>query len=156
MNKANNVHGTGLLLDTTGLLIRGPSGSGKSVLALALLDQWDARGFPAFLVADDQVELAAVGSDLNMRAPDAIAGLIELRGRGIISRPYRSPVPLNLVIDLVPDLVRMPQEADFVTEIGGVAMARAPVPNAGVVGVTHQILLVAEAIAALTRRVGRP
>ena len=84
-----------------------------------------------------------------MQAPEALAGLIELRGRGIVKRPHRSPVALHLVIDLVPDLVRMLEEDAMVIEIAGNQVARAPVPAAGVVGLGHQTLLVIEAIAAL-------
>ena len=57
MSKAHNIHGTGLLLGSAGLLLRGPSGAGKSILALCLLDRWEGRGLPAFLVADDRYEV---------------------------------------------------------------------------------------------------
>ena len=149
MSKPKNVHGTGLLLGSTGVLLRGPSGAGKSVLALSLLDRWEGRGLPAFLVSDDRVDLVQTGRDLSMRAPESLAGLIELRGRGIVKRPHKSLVTLHLVIDLVPDLVRMLEEDAMVTEISGAHVARAPVPAAGVVSVSHQMLLVIEAIAAL-------
>ena len=149
MNKPQNVHGTGLLLGSTGVLLRGPSGAGKSVLALSLLERWEGRGLPAFLVSDDRVDLVQTGRELSMQAPEALAGLIELRGRGIVKRPHRSPVVLHLVIDLVPDLVRMLEEDAMVIEIAGNQVARAPVPAAGVVGLGHQTLLVIEAIAAL-------
>ncbi|WEK03818.1 MAG: HPr kinase/phosphatase C-terminal domain-containing protein [Candidatus Devosia phytovorans] len=149
MTKPLNVHGTGLLLGETGVLLRGPSGAGKSVLALTLLDRWEGRGLPAFLVSDDRVDLLQRGDDLDMQAPDSLAGLIELRGRGIVKRPHQSPVPLHLVVDLVPDLVRMLEEDELVTELAGVRIARTPVPYGDVVGVAHQMLLVIEAIAAL-------
>lgn len=149
MSKSKNVHGTGLLLGSTGVLLRGPSGAGKSVLALSLLDRWEGRGLPAFLVADDRVDLVQTGRELSMKAPDKLAGLIELRGRGIVTRPHRSLVTLHLVIDLVPDLVRMLEEDAMVTEIAGTTLPRAPVPAAGVVSIGHQMLLVIEAIAAL-------
>lgn len=149
MSKPKNVHGTGLLLGSTGVLLRGPSGAGKSVLALSLLDRWEGRGLPAFLVSDDRVDLVQTGRDLSMKAPDSLAGLIELRGRGIVQRPHKSLVTLNLVIDLVPDLARMLEEDAMVTEIAGASVPRAPVPTADVVSVGHQMLLVIEAIAAL-------
>src|SRR5690606_23611686 len=149
MSKPKNVHGTGLLLGSTGVLLRGPSGAGKSVLALSLLDRWEGRGLPAFLVADDRVDLVQTGRELSRRAPETLAGLIELRGRGIVKRPHRSLVTLNLVIDLVPELVRMLEEDAMVTEIAGMQLPRAPVPAASVVSVGHQMLLVIEAIAAL-------
>lgn len=150
MSKPKNVHGTGLLLGSTGVLLRGPSGAGKSVLALSLLDRWHLLGQPAFLVSDDRVDLVQTGRDLSMVPPDNLAGLIELRGRGIVRRPHKSLVTLHLVIDLVPELVRMLEEDAMVTEIAGSRVARAPVPAAGVIGVTHQMLLVIEAMAALS------
>lgn len=149
MSKPKNVHGTGLLLGSTGVLLRGPSGAGKSVLALSLLDRWEGRGLPAFLVSDDRVDLVQTGRDLSMRAPESLAGLIELRGRGIVKRPHKSLVTLHLVVDLVPDLVRMLEEDAMVTEIAGARVARAPVPSSGVVSLGHQMLLIIEAIAAL-------
>ena len=149
MSKPKNVHGTGLLLGSTGVLLRGPSGAGKSVLALSLLDRWESRGLPAFLVSDDRVDLIETGRQLSMRAPETLAGLIELRGRGIVHRPHKSLVTLHLVIDLVPDLVRMLEGDQMVVDIGGTAVARAPVPHGDVVSLGHQMLLVIEAIAAL-------
>ena len=149
MSKSKNVHGTGLLLGSSGVLLRGPSGAGKSVLALSLLDRWEGRGLPAFLVSDDRVELVQTGRDLSMRAPETLAGLIELRGRGIVKRPHKSLVTLHLVIDLVPDLARMLEEDAMVTDIAGARVARAPVPTSDVVSLGHQMLLVIEAMAAL-------
>jgi len=147
MNKPVNVHGTGLVLGELGVLLRGPSGAGKSVLSMALLDRWEGRGQPAFLVADDRVDIADEGDRLVMLAPPQLAGLIELRGRGIVARPHREWAQLHLVIDLVPELTRMVEEEDLQTELFGRTLPRAPVPQAGVVGLGHQILLVAEAAA---------
>lgn len=149
MTKPLNVHGTGLVLGETGVLLRGPSGAGKSVLALALLDRWEMRGQPAFLVADDRVDLVETGRELTMQAPAQLAGLIELRGRGIVSRPHRNLVTLHLVIDLVPDFVRLIEEDQLSTELMGHTLARAPVPRSNVIALSHQVLLVAEAIGAL-------
>jgi serine kinase of HPr protein (carbohydrate metabolism regulator) len=88
------------------VLLRGPSGSGKSDLALRLIDGG------ARLVADDQTELADEGGEIMARAPDAIAGRIEIRGLGIVSCPSIACAPLRLVADLVvPAAVeRMPEE----------------------------------------------
>lgn len=156
MTQNHNLHGTAIQLGATGLLLRGPSGAGKSLLALALLDRWAARGLSAALVADDRVDLAPGPSGLLMSVPAPIAGLIELRGRGIINRPHVSPAPLHLLIDLVRELVRMPESPAFSTEILGVSLPRAPVPEARLAGLEHQMLLVSEAIAALDRPEGRP
>ena len=146
----SNIHGTGLMLGTTGLLLRGPSGSGKSTLALALLDRWEGRGQAARLVSDDRIDLMADGPGLRMQAPSAIAGLIELRGRGIVARPHLESAPLHLVIDLVDTFERMLEDEALRTDFMGVELARAPVPHSRLISLGHQVLLVAEAISALT------
>ena len=148
MNKPNNVHGTGLVLGKTGVLLRGPSGAGKSVLCLALLDRWEGRGEAAFLVADDRVDILASGDGLVMQAPPQLAGLVELRGRGIVSRPHLDSAPLHLIIDLVPELNRLVEEEALVTELMGVTLPRAPVPQSGMTSLGHQVLLVVEAVRA--------
>ena len=150
MTAALNVHATGLVLGTTGLLLRGPSGSGKSLLALALLDEWDLRGLPASLVADDRVDLALRAGAVVMRPPKPIEGLIELRGRGLVPRPFTAEAPLHLVVDLVDTLVRMPEESEFGTELLGLRLARCPVPKDGVADPRHQLLLVREALLGLS------
>jgi serine kinase of HPr protein (carbohydrate metabolism regulator) len=147
MNKPNNMHGTGLVLGDVGILLRGPSGAGKSVLSLALLDRWEGRGQAAYLVADDRVDITEDGDKLIMLAPPQLAGLIELRGRGIVTRPHRDRAQLHLVIDLVPEMTRMVEEEDLQTELFGHTLPRAPVPQAGLIGLGHQILLVVEAVA---------
>ncbi len=82
------VHGTSVALGGDGILLRGPSGSGKSDLALRLI----ADG--ARLVADDQTELRGVGETLEMAAPAAIAGRLEVRGVGILRVPAVPSAPL--------------------------------------------------------------
>jgi serine kinase of HPr protein (carbohydrate metabolism regulator) len=151
MDKPLNVHGTGVLLGQIGVLLRGPSGAGKSLLALSLLDRWESRGEPAFLVADDRVDISAGAGQLVMSGNPSLAGMIELRGRGIVRRPYQHNVPLHLVIDLVPDLVRMLEEEDIRAELAGVPVARAPVPTGTLIGLGHQMLLVQEAMAELAQ-----
>jgi serine kinase of HPr protein (carbohydrate metabolism regulator) len=90
------VHGTSVALDGAGVLLRGPSGSGKSDLALRLIDAGAA------LVADDQTELRRVSTGLRMSAPTAIAGLLEVRGVGILRVPSVPSAILHLVVTLVP------------------------------------------------------
>jgi HPr kinase/phosphorylase len=152
MSEMHNIHATALVLDGVGLILRGPSGAGKSLLALELLDVWDARGKPAKLVSDDRVDIVVDRGTLTLRAPKTIEGLAELRGRGIVSRPFVAEAPLHLVIDLVETLERMVEEDELTTELFGVTLARAPVPRNGVVDARHQLLLVREAI----RAVGSP
>lgn len=149
MSESHNIHATGLVLGGTGLILRGPPGSGKSLLALDLLDIWEARGLEALLVSDDRVEILATENGLLMRPAPNIEGLIELRGRGIVRRPFSAEAPLHLVIDLVETLERMLEEDALVVELFGATLPRAPVPQAGVVDARHQLLLVREAIRAL-------
>lgn len=148
MGKPHSVHGTGLVLDGVGLLLRGPSGAGKSLLTLSLIERWAARGRPALLIADDRIDLAAGPDGIVMHAPPLLVGLIELRGRGIVHRPSCESGRLDLVIDLVPDYVRMVEEDALTTTILGHRIARAPVPQAERIGLAHQELLVIEAMRA--------
>ncbi len=101
----NRVHGTSVSVGGEGILLRGPSGSGKSDLALRLIDEG------ARLVADDQTELTHRDSLLEMSVPAPLAGLIEVRGLGIARVPHVTRVPLRLVVDLAPDatIERMPE-----------------------------------------------
>lgn len=89
------VHGTAVALDGGAVLLRGPSGAGKSDLALRLIDAG------ARLVADDQVLLRREAARVLVRAPDAIAGLIEIRGLGILAAERIDEAPLVLLVDLV-------------------------------------------------------
>lgn len=90
-----NLHASAVAFGAQGgVLIIGPSGSGKSTLALALIEQG------AQLVADDQTLVSSVGGMLYARAPRSIAGLIEVRGLGLVRVLPRSIARLRLVIDL--------------------------------------------------------
>lgn len=103
-------HGTAVLLSSAehppaAVFIRGASGSGKSDLAFRLL----AQG--AVLISDDQVELERRQDRIFAGAIDAIRGLIEVRGVGLLRYPVADPAPVKLVIDLVPrdDVPRLPE-----------------------------------------------
>lgn len=80
---------------TAGVLLLGPSGAGKSDLALRLID----RG--ARLVADDQTSLSQQDNGLWAEAPENLAGLMEIRGLGIVQMPYRKKVQVTACFDLV-------------------------------------------------------
>lgn len=87
-----------------GLLIEGPSGAGKSDLALRALD----HGFR--LVADDRVLLWTSAGRLFGRAPDALAGLIEIRGQGVTTAPALPFSEVTGLLRLGP-AERMPEPA---------------------------------------------
>jgi serine kinase of HPr protein (carbohydrate metabolism regulator) len=89
------VHATAIAIDGRAVLLRGPSGAGKSDLALRLIDGG------ARLVADDQVELRRAGERVLVTAPAAIAGLIEVRGLGILRVEAIAEATLALLVDLV-------------------------------------------------------
>lgn len=99
------LHATCVSVFGIGVLIRGASGSGKSDLALRLIDM------DAVLVADDYCELKAEGNVLCASAPAAIAGKLEIRGYGIVEIPYLKTATVGLVVELSPpDLIeRMPE-----------------------------------------------
>lgn len=111
------VHGTCIDIDGSAVLLRGESGSGKSDLALRIIDDG------ARLVSDDQTSLSAKDGLLLASPPDSIRGLMEIRGLGILRLPCSENVPLRLVVDLVPEgaIERMP-------EPGTTSLLDTPVP----------------------------
>ena len=119
-----SVHATALLVGAHGVLVRGASGSGKSALALALIE----RG--ARLIADDRVTLAKVHERVIATAPRATAGMIELRGHGILHEASERGGVIRLVADIVEeDMVeRMPEPEELVTTLLGITVRRQPVP----------------------------
>ena len=108
---------TCVVVEGVGVLLRGPSGSGKSDLALRLIDG------SAALVADDGVELrraeTRVIARLPASAPAAVRGRLEVRGLGIVAVPSVAEWQLGLVIDLVSaDAVERLPEATTVDLLG--------------------------------------
>ena len=107
MSDSQLVHGTCVMIEEVGVLLRGPSGSGKSDLALRLID----RG--ARLVSDDQTRLLRVADRIIASAPPTIAGFIEVRGIGPVPMATEEGVWLRLVVDLRPgrEIERLPEES---------------------------------------------
>ncbi|MGW8205401.1 MAG: HPr kinase/phosphorylase [Hyphomicrobiaceae bacterium] len=97
------VHATAVASAANGVLILGPSGSGKSDLALRLI-AWPSNGLdvpPFTLVSDDQVILARGPADcVEARPPATIAGRLEVRGVGILAVHHTSSARVRLVIQL--------------------------------------------------------
>ncbi|MGI8704892.1 MAG: HPr kinase/phosphorylase [Sphingomicrobium sp.] len=100
-----NVHASTVAIGGRAVLITGPSGSGKSDLALRLLD----RGFT--LVSDDQTIVRRDGERLLASAPPQIAGKLEIRGIGIVEMEAESDVPVALLVELTSDIQRLPDDS---------------------------------------------
>jgi HPr kinase/phosphorylase len=98
MTQVIRLHGTCVARDGAGVLLLGPPGAGKSDLALRLL----SRGFD--LVADDQVSIEGGAAS----APAPLAGLLEVRGLGILRLPYATRARLALAVALGPS-ERLPE-----------------------------------------------
>ena len=95
------MHGSCVSRHGNGVLLIGPPGSGKSDLVLRLL----GRGFD--LVADDRVEIA----DGIARPPPPLAGLLEVRGLGIVCLPFVAETRLALMAELGALEPRLPPPA---------------------------------------------
>jgi len=91
------LHASCAALGGDGVLFLGPSGAGKSELVLRLI----GRGWS--LVADDQVDLSDTGAQLIATPPEALRGMLEVRGVGLFrDLPVAAPAALRLVVDLLP------------------------------------------------------
>ena len=103
------LHATCVSWSGRGVLLLGKSGSGKSDLALRLIDEG------ATLVADDQAVICAYRNQLLATAAPNIGGLIEARGIGILQMTHAQDVPIALAIELVGrnQVERMPESAFF-------------------------------------------
>ena len=101
---SETLHASTVALDGRAVLISGPSGSGKSDLALRLID----RGFT--LVSDDQTIVHKDGNRLLASAPQTIHGRMEIRGIGIVEMETVGDVPVALLVDLTSDIQRIPDD----------------------------------------------
>ncbi len=101
------LHASGVCFNQKGVLFVGKPGAGKSDLALRCID------IGAVLVSDDQVDIKVEQNGLSASPPAAIAGLLEVRGVGILKMPYCSDCPIHLIIQLVDrnEVERLPEPA---------------------------------------------
>jgi serine kinase of HPr protein (carbohydrate metabolism regulator) len=118
------IHATAVLTGAKALLIRGEPGSGKSRLALRLIQTLPF----ARLVGDDRVHLEAVAGRLLVRPAKELAGLIEVRGVGIRQVPYEAVAVVGWVVDLLTTVDRLPGTGDQTATVSGVTIPRLAVP----------------------------
>ncbi len=103
---AESLHASAVAINGRAVLLTGPSGSGKSDLALRLLD----RGFT--LVSDDQTIVRKDGDRLLASSPPNIAGKLEVRGIGIVEIERVDNVPLALIVELTSNQIqRLPDDS---------------------------------------------
>ena len=112
---SETIHASTVAIDGRAVLIGGPSGSGKSDLALRLID----RG--ATLVSDDYTIVRRSGGDLLADAAPNIGGVMEVRGLGIVEMPAARDVPVALFVDLDVAPERLPEPGEMRT-LAGVAV----------------------------------
>jgi serine kinase of HPr protein (carbohydrate metabolism regulator) len=102
---SETLHASTVAIDGRAVLILGISGSGKSDLALRLID----RGFT--LVSDDQTVVQKRGERLYASAPATIAGKLEIRGLGIVDMPAVGDVAVALAVELTSAIQRLPDDS---------------------------------------------
>ena len=110
-----NIYATRLELNHKGILLIGPSGSGKSDLALRLIKEKQAT-----LIADDRTDIELVSGEVIASCPQPIQGLLEVRGIGIVKMPHKEKSKISLVVELTNNLEqieRLPQ-AETTTLLG--------------------------------------
>lgn len=124
-----SIHATAVVTGDRGILIRGPSGSGKSRLAFDLILAGRAGQIaPVTLIGDDRVRLTASAGSLIVAGVSELAGKIEIRGLGIRSIGFAQQAPVAVVVDLdAADAERLPSPQALKTTLCGLEIPRIPV-----------------------------
>ncbi|ABE37607.1 serine kinase [Rhodopseudomonas palustris] len=126
---SSSVHASAVRVGDHAVLIRGPSGSGKSRLAFGLIVAGRTGQIPdAELIGDDRVFLERRDGRLWVRPAPELAGMIEVRGLGIRRCPNAPEAVIGLIVDLAADdAARLPEAAAMQIRIEGVELPRVPV-----------------------------
>ena len=107
----DNIYATSVSLNHKGILLLGKSGTGKSDLALRLIE-----GMGAILISDDRTEIFAENNCVYASCPEPIKGLLEVRGVGIIKKNFIPKEKIHLIVELVEDrkqIDRLPNKEFF-------------------------------------------
>lgn len=106
-----NFHCSIVQIEGIGILIKGHSGSGKTSLALGLMEHASRENMTFALVSDDQAILERRDNCLFASAPKSIKGKVEIRGYGIVEKPVLERTTIGLIVELTPDenIQRMPE-----------------------------------------------
>lgn len=122
------VHASAVLVGTSAVLIQGPSGSGKSQLALALIQAGRSGTLPfTRLIGDDRIHLEAAHGRLLVRPAAALAGRIEVRGLGIRHVEHEPVAVVGLLVELGTATERLPRAEDLEATLLGEPLPRLPV-----------------------------
>lgn len=160
------LHASAVRIDKIGILIRGASGSGKSRLALALLEQAGALRptklstdephrpdepqsldqCPTALIGDDYLDITSSQIELKASPAQGLEGLMEMRGLGILSMPWCTDAPLHLAIDLLPmdAMDRLPGTGSTTLKDQSLSHLNIPIGD-----LAHQVLMVRMALRTL-------
>jgi HPr kinase/phosphorylase len=152
--RRTSLHATAVIHRETGVLILGPSGSGKSALALALMARASGTGAFGALIGDDRIFVREAEGRLIVWGAANMAGVIERRMAGLILVPYEPAAIVRLAVELRERghrWPRMPVDHDCLM-IGGVGLPRLALDSS--LSVCDQALAVEERLAALTA--GKP
>jgi serine kinase of HPr protein (carbohydrate metabolism regulator) len=136
-NQSPTIHASAVLVGARAVLIQGPSGSGKSRLALALLQAAEHGALPfARLVADDRAHVEAAHGRLLVRPAEALAGLIEVRGLGLRRVPHEPVAHVGVLIELgMQDAERLPPQTRATAVLAGITLPKLTVaPGADPLG----------------------
>ncbi|WP_230529874.1 HPr kinase/phosphorylase [Microvirga roseola] len=124
MSDPETIHASCVLVGEAGLLIRGDSGAGKSTLARDVVRSALRDGRFARLVSDDRTRIRERHGRLVAIPVEPIEGLIEIHGIGIVAQPHESAAVIRLIVDLVEDPPRYPEEHDKSSSLCGVTIPR--------------------------------